>query len=77
MPPNSTYNPIEAAPAVLPMTAPESRTAKVCPVMGTGVKGSGMAIWAAPAVSSAKPITRPMVTVRLRGSTRAAKTVGA
>src|SRR5207245_5439552 len=49
-----------AAPNRLPSSAPVSSTANVCPVIGTGVNGSGMAIFAISAVKRLNPMTNPM-----------------
>ena len=42
-----------------PSKAPQRRTANVCPVIGTGVKGSGMAMWAIRPVKRLNAMTRP------------------
>ena len=46
-------------PSRAPRIAPQSRTAKVCPVMGTGVKGSGIAMWAMSPVKRLNAMTSP------------------
>ena len=43
------------APLLLPSAAPVHNTANVCPVIGTGVPGNRIAIWANKAVRSANP----------------------
>jgi hypothetical protein len=58
---------IERAPLDAPSTAPTNKTAKVCPVIGTG--HIGIAIWAATAVSAAPPIIRAISLAMLRGTT--------
>ena len=45
-------------PRRLPNTAPVNRTENVCPVIGTGVKGSGIETLANPAVITTKVTTR-------------------
>src|SRR5207237_869216 len=57
--PSVMYSSIDAAPSRAPSRAPQRRTAKVCPVMGTGVKGNGMAMCAISPVKRLNAMTRP------------------
>ena len=56
--PTITYRAIDMAPRRLPSNAPVNSTEKVCPVIGTGVKGRGIAILANAAVIITKATTR-------------------
>ena len=56
--PTITYRAMDMAPRRLPSNAPVNSTEKVCPVIGTGVKGRGIAILANAAVIITKAITR-------------------
>ena len=58
------YMAMLAAPRLLPRTAPAQSTANVCPVMGTGVPGNFIAIWAKMAVRRANDTTRAVSTAR-------------
>src|SRR2546422_1032444 len=53
------YRSIDAVPSRAPRAAPQSKTAKVCPVMGTGVNGKGIAMWAMSPVKRLNAMTRP------------------
>ena len=56
--PTITYRAIDMAPRRLPSNAPVNSTEKVCPVIGTGVKGRGIVTLANAAVIITKVITR-------------------
>src|SRR5512132_3682987 len=69
--PRARYSTIPARARRQPRAAAPSSTAKVCPVIGTGVKGSLTATWAARPVKAAYPITRTASRTRSPGSTSA------
>ena len=56
--PTTTYRAMDMAPRRLPNNAPVNSTAKVCPVIGTGVNGSGIETLANAAVIITKATTR-------------------
>src|SRR5512145_2041890 len=79
--PQARYRLIEPNPRLAPRAAPTSRTAKVCPVSGTGVKGRGMrtcdraATNSAPAVTSNRSRAAGLTVGRLREARVGAKVV--
>ena len=69
--PAIAYRVIEATPRHMPRAAAVSRTAKVWPVSGTGVKGSGIATCAARPTKAAPATTRTALRTALRPKTSA------
>src|SRR5829696_9549336 len=69
--PRARYSTIPARARPQPRAAAPSRTAKVWPVIGTGVNGSVTLSWAASPVKAAKPATRTASRTRSPGSTSA------
>src|SRR5215213_569646 len=69
--PRARYSTIPARARRQPRAAAPSSTAKVCPVIGTGVNGSLTASWAASPVKAANPITRTASRTWSPGSTSA------
>ena len=69
--PRARYSTIPARARRQPRAAAPSSTAKVCPVIGTGVNGSLTASWAANPVKAANPTTRTASRTRSPGSTSA------
>src|ERR671913_79545 len=69
--PRARYSTIPARARRQPRAAAPSSTAKVWPVIGTGVNGSLTASWAASPVKAANPATRTASRTRSPGSTSA------
>src|SRR5919106_719775 len=69
--PTARYSTIPARARRQPRAAATSSTAKVWPVIGTGVNGSLTATWAASPVKAANPSTRAASRTRSPGSTSA------
>ena len=64
-----------AAPAPGPSIRPASTTTSGCSVIGTGVKGSGIATWDAAARAMAKPTMPAIATRALRVCTNVVERV--